>query len=114
MKAGVLLAPKQIEVLDIEVPKLGDREVLIQPVRAGVCGSDVSLYLGHRQPPSFPFVIGHEVVGRVVAVAPGVTKLAVGQRVVVEPNYTCGECKFCRAGRGNIALVSCVGTQTLE
>jgi threonine dehydrogenase-like Zn-dependent dehydrogenase len=71
-------------------------------VRAGVCGSDVSLYLGHRQPPRFPFIIGHELVGRVAAVAPGVTKVAVGQRVVVEPNYTCGECRFCRSGRGNI------------
>lgn len=37
-----------------------------------------------------------------VAVAPGVTKVAVGQRVVVEPNYTCGACRFCHTGRGNI------------
>ncbi len=102
MKAAVLLGPNQVEVRDVEVPTLADSEVMIRPVRAGVCGSDVSLYVGHRQPPYFPFIIGHEVVGRVAAVAPGVTKVAVGQRVVVEPNYTCGTCRFCRAGRGNI------------
>jgi L-iditol 2-dehydrogenase len=102
MKAAVLLGPNQIEVRDVDMPTLSGAEVMIQPVRAGVCGSDVSLYVGHRQPPYLPFIIGHEVVGRVVAVAPGVTKVAVGQRVIVEPNYTCGECRFCRAGRGNI------------
>lgn len=102
MRAGMLLGPKAIEVRDADVPVIPEQHVLIQPIRAGVCGSDVSLYLGHRQTPSYPFIIGHEVVGRVQAVAPGVSTLTVGQRVVVEPNYTCGTCKFCRAGRGNI------------
>jgi len=102
MKAGMLLGANQIEVRDVELPALLDQEVTLQPVRAGVCGSDVSFYAGHRQPPYFPFIIGHEVVARVAAVAPGVTKVAVGQRVVVEPNYTCGTCRFCRSGRGNI------------
>ncbi|MCX6553220.1 MAG: alcohol dehydrogenase catalytic domain-containing protein, partial [Acidobacteria bacterium] len=102
MKAGVLLGANQMEVRDVEEPTLSNHEVMIQPVRAGVCGSDVSMYVGHRQPPYFPFIIGHEVVGLVTAVAPGVTKVAVGQRVVVEPNYTCGTCKFCLSGRGNI------------
>ena len=102
MKAGMLIGANQIEVRDVDAPALLDQEVMIQPVRAGVCGSDVSLYLGHRQPPYLPFIIGHEVVARVVAVAPGVTKVAAGERVVVEPNYTCGTCRFCRSGRGNI------------
>ena len=102
MKAGMLLGPQQIEIRDADAPQVQDLEVLIQPVRAGVCGSDVSLYLGHRIPPAFPFIIGHEVVGHVRAVGAGVTNVAVGQRVIVEPNYTCGTCKFCRSGRGNI------------
>jgi L-iditol 2-dehydrogenase len=102
MKAAVLLGPSHVEVRDVDAPTLSESEVMIQPLRAGVCGSDVSLYVGHRQPPYVPFILGHEVVARVVAVAPGVTKVAVGQRVIVEPNYTCGVCRFCRAGRGNI------------
>lgn len=102
MKAGMLIGPRQIEVRDADSPTLADHHVLIEPIRAGVCGSDVSLFLGHRQPPTYPFIIGHEVVAHVRAVAPGVTTLSVGQRVVVEPNYTCGACKFCLSGRGNI------------
>lgn len=102
MKAAALLGPKQIELRDVDVPVLADHDVLIKPVRAGICGSDVSLYVGHRQPPYFPFTIGHEFIGRVAAVGGKVTKLAVGQRVIVEPNYICGECRFCKSGRGNI------------
>lgn len=102
MRSALLLAPRQIEIRDVDVPTLGEHEVLIRPVRAGICGSDVSFYVGHRRPPFLPFTIGHEFVGRVVSVGMGVTKFAIGQRVVVEPNYTCGQCRFCREGRGNI------------
>jgi len=102
MKSALLLAPEKIEIRETEVPQLSAEEVMIQPIRFGICGSDVSLYLGHRTPPSLPFTIGHEFVGRVAAVGAGVTGLRVGQRVVVEPNYTCGNCRFCREGRGNI------------
>lgn len=102
MRSALLLAPRQIEIRDVAVPAVAEHEVLIRPVRAGVCGSDVSFYLGHRHPPVLPFTIGHELVGHVVSVGAAVTRLAAGQRVVVEPNYTCGQCGFCREGRGNI------------
>ena len=102
MKAALLSAPGTIDIRDVDMPMLSDGEVMIQPLRAGICGSDVSFYVGHRKPPSLPFIIGHELVGRVVRVAPGVTRITAGQRVVVEPNYTCGACRFCRTGRGNI------------
>ncbi len=102
MRSALLLAPRQIEIRDVAVPAVAEHEVLIRPVRAGVCGSDVSFYLGHRHPPFLPFTIGHELVGHVVSVGAAVTRLAAGQRVVVEPNYTCGRCGFCREGRGNI------------
>ena len=101
MRAALLLTPAKIEIHDVALPELGAGEVLIQPMRVGICGSDVSFYLGHR-PLTYPCVLGHEVVGRVMAVAEGVTKVAVGHRVVVEPNYPCGACRFCRSGRGNI------------
>ncbi len=101
MKAARLLAPTKIEVQEVARPQLGAGEVMIQPMRVGICGSDVSFFQGHRPVP-YPFLLGHELVGRVVAVADDVTKLAVGQRVVVEPNYSCGTCSFCRAGRGSI------------
>jgi threonine dehydrogenase-like Zn-dependent dehydrogenase len=102
MNAAFLLAPKKIEIDQIAVPQPGAGEVGIQPIRAGVCGSDVSLYMGHRAPAAYPLLLGHELVGRIAAVGEGVTRFALGQRVIVEPNYPCGVCAFCRSGRGNI------------
>jgi L-iditol 2-dehydrogenase len=102
MKAALLFAPGKIEINKVAPPQLGGDEVLITPLYAGICGSDVSLFMGHRKPTSYPFLIGHEVVGRVAAIGDDVTRIAVGQRVIVEPNYPCGTCTYCHAGRGNI------------
>ena len=102
MKAALLLAPQEIQIQDAAEPQLGNTDVLIKPMLAGICGSDVSLFLGHRVASAYPLLLGHEVIGRVLAVGNDVTTLAVGQRVIVEPNYPCGICAFCRAGRGNI------------
>lgn len=102
MKVALLRAVGKIGIGEIEAPIAGPGEVLIRPVFAGICGSDVSLFLGHRAVASFPHILGHEIVGRIEALGAGVTKLKIGQRVVVEPNYTCGVCEFCRSGRGNI------------
>jgi L-iditol 2-dehydrogenase len=75
--------------------------VLLRTELAGICGTDVSFYLGHRIAP-YPFVLGHEVIGRVAGVGDEVTKFAIGQRVLVEPNYPCGSCRLCLAGRGAV------------
>ncbi len=101
MKAAILVRPQKIEIHDILVPQIERDQVLIEPISVGVCGSDVSFYLGHRAAP-YPFLLGHEVVGRVVTVGDAVKRISVGQRVIVEPNYPCGVCSFCRTGRGNI------------
>jgi 2-desacetyl-2-hydroxyethyl bacteriochlorophyllide A dehydrogenase len=102
VRAAFLLEPKRIEIREIEPPRLKDDEVLISPRYVGICGSDVSLYAGHRVPDKYPLVPGHEIVGHVAGRGEGVEKFSVGQRVVVEPNYNCGQCDFCRSGRGNI------------
>ncbi len=102
MKTALLRSVGDIGIGETAKPVAGAGEVLIRPTFAGICGSDLSLFLGHRAVASFPHVLGHEIVGRVEALGEGVTTLSVGQRVVVEPNYTCGVCRFCRSGRGNI------------
>ncbi len=102
MKAAFLLEPKTIELKELDMPRFGENDVLIEPKYAGICGSDVSLFSGHRTPSTYPLLLGHESVGHVRAVGDNVTQFSKGQRVIVEPNYPCGACAYCRSGRGNI------------
>jgi 2-desacetyl-2-hydroxyethyl bacteriochlorophyllide A dehydrogenase len=101
MKAALLLGPERISIEDIEEAPLAAGDVKIQPAYTGICGTDISFYLGHRTVP-YPFVLGHEVTGIVTALGAEASELRIGQRVVVEPNYPCGSCLLCRSGRGAI------------
>lgn len=101
MRAVVLDAqPRALRLVsDWPEPRPGPGEVLVQVRGVGVCGSDLALHAGRRQPPSFPWVVGHETFGEIVATGPGVDASRTRQRVVVEPNIPCGTCPACRAGR---------------
>jgi L-iditol 2-dehydrogenase len=102
MKAAFLLEPNKIEIREIDIPRLGGDEVMIKPKYVGICGSDTSLFTGHRIANTYPLLPGHEVVGFITSVGENVKQFAIGQRVIVEPNYNCGVCTFCRSGHGNI------------
>jgi 2-desacetyl-2-hydroxyethyl bacteriochlorophyllide A dehydrogenase len=68
-----------------------------------LCGTDYSIWTGDR-PVAYPRVMGHEFLGTVAAVAPDVSRVRPGERVVVEPNYSCGRCPLCREGNRNLCL----------
>lgn len=100
MRAIVLTGPGQVELVDDwPEPRLGADEVLVGMRGVGLCGSDLGVYEGHRMTPQTPWVMGHEGGGEILAVGDDVTDRQVGQRVVIEPNYSCFECPSCRAGR---------------
>lgn len=104
MYAGVLVQPKQLELQTRPVPTPGPLEVLLKMELLGICGSDISLYLGHRSNTPFPLIIGHEGIGRIERLGANVTGLQLGQKVVIEPNFPCGKCSLCWSGRSNICL----------
>ena len=95
-----------IGILDIKekpMPEISkDDWVLIKNEGCGVCGSDLHIL---ADPPGFEAtvgaVLGHEFLGRVVEVGSAVTEIGVGDRVAVNPNMTCGNCRFCKAGLVN-------------
>ena len=99
-----------------EVPRPGPPaagEVLVASRLVGICGTDVHAAAGHHPFIDRPYRPGHEVVGVVEQVGEGVTDLAAGDRVVLEPNLTCGECPQCRDGRYNICRnLAVFGCQT--
>jgi len=101
MKAAVLIEPRKLIVTDAEIPEPGSREVLIRVALAGICGSDPTLYHGGFGVP-LPVIPGHEAIGRIEKIGDGVSGLTPGQRVTIQPNFSCGSCRLCLAGHKNI------------
>jgi len=113
MKAARWYKAKDIRVETIEEPKVSPGRVKIEVAYAGICGSDLHEYVAG---PIFvpvdaphpvskdiaPIVMGHEFSGTVVEVGEGVTKVKVGDQVVVEPILACGKCPACLQGKYNI------------
>ena len=100
MRAAVFEGEGRLVVKDVPEPVPGPDEVLIAVEACGVCGSDVQIINvppGHPSTP--PVIIGHEFVGRIRAVGSAVRDVAVGSRVVCDPDPKCGACDSCRAGR---------------
>src|SRR6516165_6656640 len=103
MRAAVLHGPRTLRVERVEPPTPGAGEALVRVSAAGICGTDFRIWTGER-PVRYPLTPGHEFVGEVVGVGPGVRSLRVGDRVAVEPNWGCGSCDLCREGLGNVCL----------
>lgn len=105
MKAWVLGDPGELTLVDKPVPVPGKAEVLVRIDAVAICATDLeNIYHG---PPALiqggpPFnknwTPGHEYMGTVVALGPGVDEFAIGQRVSVEIHAGCGRCKRCREG----------------
>lgn len=104
-RAAYMTGIKQIEIRDIEVPKIKEKEVLVKLEYVGICGSDVH-YLEYGKIGDFivngDFILGHECAGTIVEVGSDVKNLKVGDRVALEPGITCGQCEFCKSGRYNL------------
>ena len=103
MRAAVLTQTCHLEIRDVPVPEPGPGEVQLELILAGICGSDHTLYHGKFGVP-MPVIPGHEAVGRIEKLGSGVSGLSVGQRVVIQPNVTCGTCSLCAAGYDNLCL----------
>jgi len=92
--------PRSLRVVtDWPEPEPGPGEVLVEVRGVGICGSDLALHSGHRQPPRFPWVVGHETFGEVAGTGEGVDGGRTRQRVVIEPNIPCATCPACLSGR---------------
>ena len=105
MKTAILYKPLDLRVKDVNIPKIDSHKVLVKMKRVGICGSDIHYYL-EGSVSSFiikePLILGHECAGEIAEVGSNVKNLKVGQRVVIEPGFTCGKCEYCRNGRYNL------------
>ena len=102
MKALLLTEYKKMVVTDVDEPKVGPDDVLVQVEACGICGSDIHGYDGSTGRRIPPLVMGHEAAGVVVETGNNVTDLEVGARVTFDSMVSCGNCHFCRVGDGNL------------
>lgn len=102
MKAVVYDALGSVGLSDIDVPKPAADEVLIRVEASGVCHTDIEILHGGYGNADFPLVPGHEYAGTIEEVGADVSGFSVGDRVVVDPNLSCGTCRACRKGLTNL------------
>jgi len=95
--------PMTIETVDLDPP--GPGEVLYKIMGAGLCHSDLST-IENLRPRKLPTIPGHEAAGIVEEVGPGVTGLKAGDHVVSMFVSSCGDCRYCNAGRPNLCQSS--------
>lgn len=114
MKQSVLIAPETFELKEIDVPKPQRNEVLLKIKAIGICGSDIHTYYGKHPFVHTPIVMGHEVTGEIVELGTDVKGFLEGDRVVIRPQRTCGECRPCKQGRYNVCkklnVLGCLST----
>jgi 2-desacetyl-2-hydroxyethyl bacteriochlorophyllide A dehydrogenase len=99
MKAVRLVEVGQpLEMQDVPLPTVGERDVLVRIRAAGICHSDVHYRAGVSPVGPLPQTLGHEIAGVVEKTGPQVTNVEVGDRVCLHYLLTCGECYYCTAG----------------
>jgi L-iditol 2-dehydrogenase len=101
MRALVVRSPHDVALDTVAEPVPGDDEVLVAPLLAGMCGTDLELIDGSIDPAyvRYPLILGHEWVGQLHDDVPGVASR--GERVAVEGIIACGACHECRIGATN-------------
>lgn len=99
MRALLFYTPGNIEVKELNIPKLKDNEILIHIEGCGVCGTDFHIFNGEA-PSAQPVVLGHEFTGFVIDRGNS-SSFKELDRVVVDPNIYCGHCYYCRKGEIN-------------
>lgn len=113
MKQAVMTEPGKIVFRDVDRPVPAAHEIVMQTQRIGVCGSDIHVFHGLHPYTGYPVVQGHEIAGIVAEVGSDVADFAVGDRITIIPQVTCGECYPCRHGMYHICeSLKVMGFQT--
>jgi alcohol dehydrogenase, propanol-preferring len=104
MLAMVLKQPgAPLEASELPEPSPAREQLLLEVAACGICRTDLHVLDGELTEPSLPLVLGHQIVGRVIAVGDGVEDFSIGQRVGVPwLGWACGVCKDCVRGHENL------------
>lgn len=109
MKTVRIEKPFEIEVTDIDMPKLKEGEALLKIRYCGICGADVASYTGNQPFTTYPRIPGHEFSAEIVSIPENDKGLKAGDIVTANPYFNCGSCYSCHRGFVNC----CVSNQTM-
>ena len=99
MKALVKTVDEDMQIRDVDMPRLQNGEVMLKVHSVGICGTDLKIYM-NQFPCNAPVILGHEFSGTIIQCAPDVKEFHVGQRVIAEQHFdACGICEFCLTGK---------------
>jgi L-iditol 2-dehydrogenase len=102
VRAALLESEGQLVLTEAAMPTIQSADqVLIRVKTVGVCGSEVHAFRGTHPFRKAPVILGHEAAGQIVALGHAVTRFKVGERVILDPQWTCGQCAYCRTGAIN-------------
>lgn len=100
MRALCYHAARDIRCDTVPDPRpLAPGDAVVRVTACGICGSDLHIYQGHGFTTETGYCVGHEAVGEVVEIGRGVTRLRVGQKVMLSAAVGCGACAACLSGR---------------
>jgi 2-desacetyl-2-hydroxyethyl bacteriochlorophyllide A dehydrogenase len=103
VRAAFLESEGQLVLTEAKRPTIRRTDqVLIQVKAVGICGSEVHAFEGTHPFRQAPVILGHEVAGVVLSGGEAVNGFKAGDRVIVDPQWTCGQCVYCRAGDINL------------
>jgi L-iditol 2-dehydrogenase len=102
MKAAMFKGPQDLSVIDVDLPKIKDDEILIKVYACATCGTDAKIFHHGHQRLTPPQIIGHEIAGQVTEIGKNITKTKVGDRVQVIAAIPCGDCWTCNQGKMTI------------
>ena len=113
MRAAVLIGPGKMEIQERDLPEVLPNEVLVNVKACGICSFERRLYTGDKKI-GYPVVPGHEASGIVAEVGAAVRRpIKIGTRVALDLLNRCGECEYCRTGRGNLCKYMYKGNTNL-
>lgn len=103
MKAIKVVKPFEIEICEVEGPKIENPDdIIIKVTAGGICGSDIGIFDGTNSLATYPRIIGHEFGGIVDEIGSNVREFQVGDKVAIDPVVSCGKCYACSIGRYNV------------
>ena len=109
MRALVIDRPGEARIIEVDPPQTSSEQASLRVRRIGLCGTDLSTFLGKNPLVTYPRIPGHEVAATIESIPENTLGLAPGMDVTLSPYTSCGECTACRNGRAN----ACRYNQTL-